>query len=817
MCSARRILIVLSIFLPVPALWATPRVIPMPQALEAGSGVLGSGAGGSGGWVVARSSDGRMLELAEEFLRKEAGAGGVRLQMATECSETPCILLLDWSRTENRSYELLRLLSDADRKVLNDPQETGQAYVIKTDLQGQRILLFGSAPLGVLYAATTLVQLWSVDDGELAVPEVEVRDYPDFKYRAAADWLMRAELNRWGYDWGDGRKAYMKRIKRKLDFCVRFKINMVFFDGFGWTAEKTPGYGAMMRELNSYARERGIKLVYAGFGANFDPLKVEPEHNIGKVFLNRESYPHGPTYACYGELRTPLHPTMGTCRSNEAQNRQIVEAITELVRTVEPGALYIHHEDTGHYKSNVERWKTRHPGCKARWPNDDFAAIDGGAGALAYRYGQVVEGVQRVRNPDTGYDAARDCTIILISPPYGIDSGRSGLADVDTDEDLNWEKTLEFWANAVSLLPSQGNVEVGFREIFPRQGTGEPWIPAFMERMASRGLSDKSFMFFLGGADQYSGGVFNYPYAATPVINGIFEGAEAIYNFSGGVHQEPLQVVNAEFSWNVEAPGHQRPKTFETTLAAWNRLRSNQELPEEVFGPGGLFEEACVRIYGAKTGKLMAGFFNFFEPLGDDEIPAFYPRKVYPNTVFWRLFQADSAYWGSGSAGSRSREDTEDAATEIRIRGRVRTYSAQDYALLQQRIAAFWRQLADVNRKGKQMVTEALDAGDVREDAVPDLRHLERCLEVGIRFGGLLASYHDAIGSGVTGPDGQGRIKEILTGIERVWTYLDDSFSLDTVDPKGGDLSSWTLTLEELRSNLLAWAQSMPRRGAEFR
>ncbi len=817
MFSVKRMLIVFWFFLPLPALWATPRVIPMPQTLETGSGVLKSGAGASGAWVVARPSRGRMLELAEEFLQKEAGGSGVQLQMAGECSGSPCILLLDWSRMENRTYPILRLLSDADRKVLNDSNDTGQAYVIKTDLQGQRILLLGSAPQAVLYAATTLVQLWSVKDGELAIPEVEVRDYPDFKYRAAADWLMRAELNRWGYDWGDGRRAYMERIKRKLDFCVRFKINMVFFDGFGWIAEKTPGYGAMMRELNSYARERGIKLVYAGFGANFDPLKVEPEHNIGKVFLNRSSYPNGPLYACYGELRTPLHPTMGTCRSNEAQNRQIVGAITELVRTVEPGALYIHHEDTGHYKSNVERWKARAPGCKSRWPNDDFAAIDGGAGALAYRYGQIVESVQRVRNPDTGYDAARDCTIILISPPYGIDSGRSGLADVDTDEDLNWEKTLEFWANAVSLLPSQDNVEVGFREIFPRQGTGEPWIQSFRKRMASRGLSDKSFMFFLGGADQYSGGVFNYPYAATPVMNGIFEGAEAIYNFSGGVHQEPLQVVNAEFSWNADAPGSQRPKTFETALAAWNRLRSNQELPEEVFGSGGLFEEACVRIYGAKTGKVMARFFNFFEPLGDDEIPAFYPRKVYPNAVFWRLFQADSAYWGSGSAGSRSLEDTEDAATEIRIRGRVRTYSAQDYALLQRRIATFWRQLAEVNRKGKRMVIEALGAGDVREDAVPDLRHLERCLEVGIRFGGLLASYHDAIGSRVTGLDGQEEIREILTGIERAWTYLEDTFSFDTVDPKGGDLSSWVLTLEELRSNLVARAQSTSRQGVEFR
>ena len=489
MSTCKRVLVLFLFAAPTPALWSTPRVIPTPHFLETGSEMLKISGGPSRHWVIASPSDGQMLELAVELLSKEADhLGGSKLRTSKQCSEVPCILLLDWGRKASRTDEVMRLLSGADRKVLNDAEGTGQAYVIKTDLEGQRLLLIGSAPLGVFYAATTLVQLWSAADGGLVIPEVEVRDYPDFKYRAAADWLMRAELNRWGYDWGDGRRAYIRRIKRKLDFCLRFKINMVFFDGFGWNSEKVPGYGAMMRELNSYARHREIKLVYAGFGANFDPLKVEPEFNIGKVFVNRNSYPHGPAYECYGETRTPLHPTLGTCRSNEEQNRQIVEAITDLVRTTEPGALYIHHEDAGHYKSNVERWKARHDECKARWPNDDFAALDGGAGALGYRYGKIVESVQKVRNPDTGYDAARDCTIILISPPYGIDSGRSGLGNVDTDEDLNWEKTLEYWANAVSVLPSQTNVEVGFREIFPRSSTGQPWIQAFKERMTSLGL-----------------------------------------------------------------------------------------------------------------------------------------------------------------------------------------------------------------------------------------------------------------------------------------------------------------------------------------
>ncbi len=326
-------------------------------------------------------------------------------------------------------------------------------------------------------------------------------------------------------------------------------------------------------------------------------------------------------------------------------------------------------------------------------------------------------------------------------------------------------------------------------------------------------------MFFLGGADQYSAGVFNYPYAATPVMNGIFKGAEAIYNFSGGVHQEPLQVVNAEVSWNSDAPGSRQPSTFQTALDAWNTLRSNQELPEEVFGTGGLFDEACIRIYGHKAGKVMARFFNFFEPLRGREIPAFYPRKVYPTAVFWRLFQADSAYWGfdQSSMGSRALTDSVEAAAEVRIRGRANLSIDTDYGELQRRLSAFWRQASEVNVKGRRIVAEALASPDVKGDAEPDLRHLDRCLEVGVRFGRLLASYHQFAAEHASGKAEPKGIEENLIQIQELWNHLDSSFSFDTVDPKGGDLSSWTLTLEELRSNLLALSQSVSRRGVEFR
>jgi len=283
---------------------ASTRVIPLPQYFRLGSQSMALP------WkreaavrVVTAVKPSRAEEVAAGLLRSEAEALSRSSRWLTVATEAEAgreaavqVYLVDWS-TESKPKAAVRASLDAeDLKVLSDPAGTTQAYVVKVDPRKNAVALVGCAPQGVLYAATTLLQLWQADSAGLVIPEVHVRDFPDFKYRAAADWLLRAELNRWAYDWGDGREAYVRRIKRKLEFCLRFKINMVFFDGFGWTAEKKPGYAAMMRDLNRYARERGIKLVFSGFGANFDPRKVEPEFNIGKVFLNRRGYPLGEIY-----------------------------------------------------------------------------------------------------------------------------------------------------------------------------------------------------------------------------------------------------------------------------------------------------------------------------------------------------------------------------------------------------------------------------------------------------------------------------------------------------------------------------------------
>src|SRR5262249_21729201 len=158
------------------------------------------------------------------------------------------------------------------------------------------------------------------------IPGLYVRDYPEFRFRNASDWLLNGEVNRWSMDQGQGIEAYRRLVKRKLDNALRFKINMVLIDGFGWgLKQRFNGYAELMRDLNIYARARGIALLYGGYGASYGiayqtgPIYEEGAY-VGEVFKNRDSYPDGAVYRCMGFDRGKkgVDPaTLGSCRSNE--------------------------------------------------------------------------------------------------------------------------------------------------------------------------------------------------------------------------------------------------------------------------------------------------------------------------------------------------------------------------------------------------------------------------------------------------------------------------------------------------------------------
>lgn len=764
----------------LPVVLAAPRIIPAPQFIRPMSTSIALKRGQVVEMQVAPGALKGVTVAAELILKELPDLKFQQTQQATQ--NGPSIIL--WDRSQQGTPPFV--LPPESESILDPKRYFGQSYVLETR-STKEVWIIGSSAQGVLYGAATFVQLVKSKGDGFEIVGTLIRDYPSFRYRAAADWLLRAELNRWAYDWGDGTANYIARIQRKLDFCTRFKINMVAFDGFGWSAEKRPGYAAMMRKLNAYARERGIKLLYGGYGANFYPNAIEPEFHIGKAHVNRRSYPDGDIYECFGENRSKLQPTFGTCRSNEQLQREIAGEIESFVRAVEPGALYIHHEDTGHYETTQPRWAARCEICKRRWPNEDFAAADGGAGAMAHGYSNIFRAVQRVRNGDTGYDASRDCTVAFISPAYGVDSQRSGLGNERIDPELNWLKTLEFWGNAVEQMPRSENLEIGLREIFPNQAS-QRWMDAWHQTMSARNLRASVFMFFLGGADQYTNGVFNYPFTGSSVMNGMFDGAETIYNFNGGLHQEPQQVINAEYSWNSNAPGRKTPSDFAEGLRLWNAFLSNNEMPAAVIGPDGVFQMACSRLYGAKAGAAMAEFFQFYEDRkGGKTLPNFYPHRLYPYVVLWRFLIGDMAYG--------EKEPTPQERSTIELLGTTRP-------ALQRSISNIWRQNAAVNKRSEKYLNQALQQADLRKDAREDVEYLRKCLHAGEQFALLLGNYHELL---VT--PNPSLLQQTIAAHHSLDEWLHREFRFDFTDPKGGDQAAWLETMEFLRTKLQGMRQ----------
>ena len=722
--------------------------------------------------VATKLISARLLDL-----ELEVKASQVRLGQATSHNALR-FFLVPFSQVTKLGNE--SILVEADRHLLATKESTGQEYVLVVRPQERAAYLIGRTGQGVLYAAASLVQLMTKANDAVRIPAVHIRDFPDFKYRMAADWLLNVEINRWSYDWGDGIDAYAKRIKRKLDLCTQYKINMVMAHGFGWGTEFFPGFAAMMRDLNAYARNRGIKMVTGGYGASYGiayqsgPLYEEAPY-LGKTFKNRDSYPDGAIYQCMGfsYSKDPSIDTrtLGSCRANEALNALKAEELRQYVEKTEPGGLYIHHEDFGGYQGSQKSWLQRCGRCRKRWPSDDLKAQDGAAGSLANGYGKLIEAIHTVKNPQTGYDASRDCAIILVSPVYHTDS--------QSTED--WDNVLKLWQNIGRQLPKSSNVEICFREIFPLKGSARKWVPEFNRVMSEAQLPFKIFMFFSGGGDYF---MSDYPVVASPALNRSFIGSEAIYNGGSGFHQEPLQLINAEYSWNSRSRGFfQAPETYEEAVSLWQSYRTNQSRPGALFDKDGLLDRVCALLYGRRAGEHVAQLHSTFSLADEKETPPGMWPKLYPLSVLWRNLAVDSAGWS---------KEIGDARLKSFLAGQG--MNSTEY---HGNMASRWAKWERITHFGIQRLDAALLETDLKSDSRADLEYLRRCLSVGARVSGLVSTLHSWLSS-------EGRENDILLQSLRgktteLETYIDRSFGTKVIDPSGGDIRSWLTALKKIR------------------
>ena len=112
-----------------------------------------------------------------------------------------------------------------------------QGYALYSSARSP-IILHAPSSLGLLYASATLLQLLGDAAGEASLPNVAIRDYPDVRYRGN-NWNIWAETGGWSYDRGDGAKAYERRIIRKLDMCVHYKVTQSSIYRAVWSPDGT--------------------------------------------------------------------------------------------------------------------------------------------------------------------------------------------------------------------------------------------------------------------------------------------------------------------------------------------------------------------------------------------------------------------------------------------------------------------------------------------------------------------------------------------------------------------------------------------------
>ena len=573
---------------------ALPLVIPHPQDIqkvdneqivlgEAGS-VLSETAGLEKGDLFDEAA-----WLIEAALRQRGLAAGSRPAATTIVLATKAAMTAGGSSPQD-----LTGLTPKESAAL---ARSDQAYVIRIQPAARaKVWIVGASPLGVYYGAATLVQLMtSTAAGTVVLPHVEVQDYPDTPGRMCADWVLTWDWEINGYDWGDGLDAFLARCKRRIDLCARYKVNRVRFlggrisPGPSYMKDRYPRILRFALELNRYARRKGVALQYSSSSFGIDHSswgQPYPEPWL----LNRENYPDGPVYSCVGG-------TAGGCLSNDALIDIIARRQKQLVHDIEPASIYLHNIDIGQYRELVATWKSRCPRCRERFPDDEPYSPHGFAAAVANLYNRITAELRTVKNPESGYDAARDLQIVFASPGYSYWS----------ETDAEWENELRYFSEIARHVVDKRNAQLTFREQFNRvdgRGLRTAEMAGALERA---GWPNAMFMFAVQGA-----GFLDSPnmLVSSPVLTGTYRGAGTLYNFNGHVFSELQVLANVNYAWNHRAPGSVDPSRFTGPSLRQEASRYSTGRQHSEFLYGRFLETACAALYGEQAGPWMAALFR---------------------------------------------------------------------------------------------------------------------------------------------------------------------------------------------------------------
>ncbi|NLZ63942.1 MAG: hypothetical protein GX902_09045 [Lentisphaerae bacterium] len=636
-----------------------------------------------------------------------------------------------------RPSDVIRLRIDWRSGAVPEAIVPMQAY--RLAISEDAITITGGSALGALYGVIALLQ-WYDEANGLAC--VTITDWPDIDYRVSARPLLCGEACRQALDWGDGRIGFMRRWRYEIDFALRSRSNAIFCSGFDWNCAKYPQFSRDMRKLNRYALARGVKLIFSGYGIGTGGWGGEAMLSEAHNFVPGLGHTVQQEVSC--SWNNPKNPTTsfnGTCRSNRALRAQKVRDLVRFVRRIEPGALYIHHEDMSSLTREGQEffWDKRCAACRSRWPGKRIQDHDGGAAALADSFDVYGEALSQVRNR-SGYVGNRDCLVIPVSPVYG---------EINDDDD-EWERVMELWVNVACQMRHPDNVYLGFREQLPGYADPRPRIGVLAEKLRAAGCRQKIFLFAVGGADLYYN---DAPFSATPACSRLFAGCGMLFWFSGIQFQRPQQLLNSEYSWNLFSPA---VSVTATTREEWSQvydaMARHREIPAVLTMSDGWLARGCRMLYGDAAGDAI--FRYQLLQLGKEAFPL---SSLYFAVALRKL-------------GQQLRDPGSDRETQARL----------------------WRQRAEVTDAGRKLIQDALAAMTNNEPMLRvELQRQAAILDFTAPFARLVA----AIWNGDT------PCAELRRQCDRLMHRVPE-FGTDFVWPGNGETELWPNYLKILQETL---------------
>lgn len=561
-------------------------IIPTPQEIEPKEGSFYLVRDGQAvAPIVVPDGPAPKVSLAAEYLSKRVEElVGVAPPVVPQAQlEQPPALLLAGTGEE---------LSFVPWREGLSPDQQEQEYLITALTNGPGYLLMGRQPLGTLYAVMTLLATLQVDGDDLFFPNFGCHDWPDIPYR-----------------WVSGAPSF-DTFEERIDWYMEHKINVISAPEFyGWRMDDAE----TQLEHNRYARAHGVRLLNLLYG----DLKLK----------NRRSYPDGETYVCLDE---GAPSTRGFCVTNEALAAEKQRVLREFVEATEPGVLYIHFVDEDDIEDATEIWLNRCPECRKAYPNDLVEAEDGKAGAQAKGFDQLCDAIFSVKHPESGYDAARDCQVWLVSAPYTLWS----------EDDEAWDREVEYHCTVSRLMRHVGNVHFCIRENGLRGDNSKKRCLELAEALQERGKGHHVMKYFRLG-DRRDTTVswprrFNvqWPMLASPAMTISFEGAGSI--LMAGTAPGLLKV---EYCWNLDGDGFcVDPATAEEWKDTYVGLIRGQLRPPEIFGDDGFLGRMLTHLYGPTAAGHLGALYRpqaVEEAGGDELLPAAWHRWLYAARDAW--------------------------------------------------------------------------------------------------------------------------------------------------------------------------------------